>query len=97
MFKHENNQKIGMYLSELIEKKYPSKRQFCKAYILAVGGIVNDEEIRKMANRISQITKGAKAIQTYDRMIACCKDEWGYRDEDAAIIEIERDKKRLMK
>ena len=45
MFKHENNQKIGMYLSELIEKKYPSKRQFCKAYILAVGGIVNDEEI----------------------------------------------------
>ena len=39
----------------------------------------------------------AKAIQTYDRMIACCKDEWGYRDEDAAIIEIERDKKRLMK
>lgn len=66
MFKHENNQKIGMYLSELIEKKYPSKRQFCKAYILAVGGIVNDEEIRKMANRISQITKGAKAIQTYD-------------------------------
>ncbi|MBE6599817.1 MAG: hypothetical protein E7640_01240 [Ruminococcaceae bacterium] len=66
MFKHENNQKIGTYLSELIEKKYPSKRQFCKAYINAVGGVMNDEEIRKMANRISQITKGAKAIQTYD-------------------------------
>lgn len=66
MFKHENNQKIGAYLSELIEKKYPSKRQFCKAYINAIDGVLNDEEIRKMANRISQITKGAKAIQTYD-------------------------------
>ncbi|MBO5938438.1 MAG: hypothetical protein J6Q82_02940 [Clostridia bacterium] len=67
MFKHENNQKIGAYLSDLIEKKYPSKRQFCKAYINAVGGDVkNNDEIRNMANRISQITKGAKAIQTYD-------------------------------
>ncbi|MBO7274635.1 MAG: tetratricopeptide repeat protein [Clostridia bacterium] len=38
-----------------------------------------------------------KATQTYDRMITCCKDEWGYCDDDAAIVEIERDKKRLMK
>lgn len=38
-----------------------------------------------------------KAIETYDRMIACIKDEWGYRDEDAAVIEVEREKKRLMK
>ncbi len=38
-----------------------------------------------------------KAIQTYDKMIACIKDEWGYRDEDAAVIEVEREKKRLMK
>ena len=28
-------------------------------------------------------------------MIACIKDEWGYRDEDAAVIEAERQKKRL--
>ena len=66
MFKHENNKKIGAYLSDLIDRKYPSKRQFCKAYIVAIGGDVNDEEIQKMANRISQITKGTKAIQTYD-------------------------------
>ena len=66
MFKHENNKKIGAYLSDLIDRKYPSKRQFCKAYIVAIGGEVNDEEIQKMANRISQITKGTKAIQTYD-------------------------------
>ena len=35
------------------------------------------------------------ALATYDRMIACIKDEWGYRDEDAAVIEAERQKKRL--
>ncbi len=38
-----------------------------------------------------------KAVQTYDRMIACIKDEWGYKDEDAAVMEVERKKKRLMK
>lgn len=66
MFKIEEKQKIGTYLDELIKKKYPSKRKFCQAYIKATNGEVNDEETRKMANRISQITKGAKAIQTYD-------------------------------
>jgi transcriptional regulator with XRE-family HTH domain len=37
-----------------------------------------------------------KAVETYDRMIACIKDEWGYKDEDAAVLEVEREKKRLM-
>ena len=37
-----------------------------------------------------------KALETYDRMIACIKDEWGYKDEDAAVLEVEREKKRLM-
>ena len=37
-----------------------------------------------------------KAIETYDRMIACIKDEWGYKDGDAAVLEVEREKKRLM-
>jgi len=37
-----------------------------------------------------------KAIETYDRMIACIKDEWNYKDEDAAVVEVERQKKRLM-
>lgn len=37
-----------------------------------------------------------KAIETYNRMIACIKDEWGYKDEDAAVLEVEREKKRLM-
>ena len=38
----------------------------------------------------------AKALETYDRMIACIKDEWGYKDEDAAVLEVEREKRRLM-
>ena len=38
----------------------------------------------------------SKAIETYDRMIACIKDEWGYTDEDAAVTEVEREKKRLV-
>ena len=37
-----------------------------------------------------------KALETYNRMIACIKDEWGYKDEDAAVLEVEREKKRLM-
>lgn len=39
----------------------------------------------------------AKALETYDRMIACIKEEWGYRDEDAAVLEVERMKKELQK
>lgn len=39
--------------------------------------------------------KRKEAIETYDRMITCIKDEWGYKDEDAAVIEAERQKKRL--
>ncbi len=38
-----------------------------------------------------------KAIETYDRMILCIKDEWGYNDGDAAVVEVEREKSRLQK
>lgn len=67
MFKYEkDNKKIGAYIQKLIEKKYPSHRQFCKAYLVAEGVEPNDEELRKLSNRLSQILKGNKAIQTYD-------------------------------
>lgn len=67
MFKVEkNNEKIGKYLSNLIEQKYKSKRAFCRAYIRATGEEPNNETINNMANRLSQIIKGNKAIQTYD-------------------------------
>lgn len=35
------------------------------------------------------------ALETYDRLIVCLKSEWGYNDEDAAIAEAERQKKRI--
>jgi transcriptional regulator with XRE-family HTH domain len=37
------------------------------------------------------------AIKTYDRMIECIKNEWGYNDGDAAVVEVEREKSRLIK
>lgn len=62
----KNNEKISKYLSNLIEQKYKSKREFCRAYIRATGEEPNNETINNMANRLSQIIKGKKAIQTYD-------------------------------
>lgn len=38
-----------------------------------------------------------KAIETYDRLIACLKNEWGYKDDDAAVIGVESKKKALRK
>lgn len=61
------NQKIGAYISGLIERRFPSARQFCKEY-LQKDGIKEPtgEDIQKMANRLSQIKKGTKSIQIYD-------------------------------
>ena len=37
-----------------------------------------------------------KALETYDRMIRCIKEEWGYADTDAAVTEVERERNRLL-
>ena len=67
MFKVENNNaKIGMYLANIIEQKYDSKRAFCRAYIQATGEEPTSETITNMSNRLNQIMKGRKSIQTYD-------------------------------
>ena len=67
MFKVEkNNAKIGMYLANIIEQKYDSKRAFCRAYIQATGEEPTSETITNMSNRLNQIMKGRKSIQTYD-------------------------------
>jgi hypothetical protein len=66
MFKIKTHNEIGEYLNYLILQKYSSIRKFCKDYLKLDRRPVNDDEIRKMANRMSQIIKGAKAIQTYD-------------------------------
>ena len=72
MFELKTNEEIGAYLKKLILSKYPSCRQFCVAYVDLTMDFTNDpqdqrsEEIRKLTNRLSQILKGKKSIQTYD-------------------------------
>ncbi len=67
MFKVEkNNEKIGKYLSSLIDSKYKSKRAFCVDYISTVGQEPTQENINNMSNRISQIVNGKNAIQMHD-------------------------------
>ena len=72
MFELKTNEEIGAYLKKLILSKYPSCRQFCIAYIDLTVDFSDDpqdlrsDEIRKLTNRLSQILKGKKGIQTYD-------------------------------
>ena len=67
MFKLNTNQKIGQYISKLIENSdFKSTRQFCRAYLEVSGVSVNDDELRKMSNRLSAIKKGSKSIQIKD-------------------------------
>ena len=37
------------------------------------------------------------AAQTYDRLINCLKDEWGYRDDDFAVLEVKSKKQSILK
>lgn len=61
-----DNQKIGEYLKLKIHQKYPSTRQFCKAYQKLRDKETSGEEIRKLNNRFSQILKGIKRVQIDD-------------------------------
>ena len=72
MFKVEkNNAKIGRYLDDLIKQKYEFRREFCRAYIRAAGEEPTHETVNNMSNRLAQIVKGNKAIQTYDLPYFC--------------------------
>lgn len=63
----ENNKKVGEYLKGIIEYNFESQRAFCKSYLkLRYGEDPTPEELTNMANRLSQITRGNKAIQFYD-------------------------------
>ena len=66
MFIVKTNEEIGKYIEKLISDKFPSKRKFCQAYLKLQGISTNNDETRKMANRISQITNGKNSIQTTD-------------------------------
>ncbi len=57
---------LGAYLRTLINKKYDSIRKFCRAYLELRDGSADDESIRKLLNRFSQILKGRKRIQIDD-------------------------------
>lgn len=62
-----NNQEIGDYISGLIEREFKSARQFCIEYLqLHDEKEPSPDDINNMANRLSQIKKGAKSIQIYD-------------------------------
>lgn len=67
MYEIKSNKEIGQYLSNRIDGKFESKRKFCIAYLQASGDSKpDDEKIRNMANRISQIINGNKEVQLYD-------------------------------
>lgn len=61
-----NNKIIGNYLAGLIDRRYPSRRAFCRAYLLTAGEEPNSDALTNMSNRLSQIIKGRKSIQAYD-------------------------------
>ena len=65
----ECNENIGMFLKERILSKYRSVRQFCKQYLIFCELPHDDEEIRKMNNRFSQIINGKKGLQISDLMV----------------------------
>ena len=71
MFKVKSNDEIGEYLEKIIDDKYKSKRKFCMDVLREKDDELSDENIRKMQNKISQILKGKKGVQTYDLPVFC--------------------------
>lgn len=66
MFKLSSNKQIGEYLSKLIYEHYDSVRKFGIAYLEENNIHANDESIRNMSNRLSQILNGNKSLQLSD-------------------------------
>ncbi len=73
MFLLADNKEIGQYLMSRIDnnKRFGSRRQFCREYLAVKGEQTDNERIGKMANRLSQILKGEKGIQLYDLPLFC--------------------------
>ncbi|MBQ3013991.1 MAG: helix-turn-helix domain-containing protein [Clostridia bacterium] len=72
---------------EYYEKSWASEESQKPRFTDALDGIATIYEI---------LGDHAKTNETYDRMITCLKNEWGYKDDDAAIIGVERKKKALI-
>ncbi len=73
---------------EFYERSWAAEEDKKPRFTDALGGIAIIYEI---------LGDYQKAIQTYDRLIACLKEEWGYECDDAAVVEAEREKSRLRK
>lgn len=61
-----DNEKIGGYIANLIKQYYSSDRDFCRQYLKRRNIESNNDEVSKMANRLSQIKRGKKSIQIVD-------------------------------
>ena len=69
MFRTAGNEKIGKHISELINKKFKSTREFCKEYLKLENPEITEptkDEIDKKANKLSQIKQGKAGIQIED-------------------------------
>ena len=53
-----DNEKIGGYIANLIKQYYSSDRDFCRQYLKRRNIESNNDEVSKMANRLSQIKRG---------------------------------------
>ena len=73
---------------EYYEKSWASEESQKPRFTDALDGIATIYEI---------LGDHAKANETYDRMITCLKNEWGSKDDDAAVIGVERKKNALIK
>lgn len=65
-YKNATNIQIGTYLKSLIDKQYTSARQFGIDCLKLEGHSVENDDIARMSNRLTQITKGNKSIQLDD-------------------------------
>lgn len=67
MFQLADNRQIGEYLRRAIkERGFESDRKFCKAYLELRNESTEQDTLQNMANRVSQILKGKKAVQLED-------------------------------
>ncbi len=67
--REESNKKIGVYLGKLIDDKFSKRNNFYREYLRHEGLSTDAEEVRKLANRFSQIIKGDKSLQVHDLLI----------------------------
>ena len=72
---------------EYYEKSWTSEESQKPRFTDALDGIATIYEI---------LGDHEKTNETYDRIITCLKNEWGYKDDDSAVISIERKKKALI-